>query len=83
MKTMKNFAAQQLSKKQMNTIHGGQGIVECAGLAYTVECPYTDQNGVERKVYGCANEVLMALGNAQTEADLHGGKINAHDCIVG
>ena len=80
---MKNFAAQQLSKKQMNTIHGGQGIVECAGLAYTVECPYTDQNGIPRKAYGCANDILSATGNAQTEARANGGDPNIHDCVVG
>ena len=30
MKTMKDFAAQQLSKKQMNQVRGGQNLYECS-----------------------------------------------------
>lgn len=40
MKTMKNFAAQQLTKKQMNTIKGGE-IAEC----------YLFRNGETQMIY--------------------------------
>lgn len=81
MKSMKNFTAQQLTKKQMNDVHGGQGIVECGGMKHNVECTYTHPDGSTRRVYGCANEVILAMGNAQTEIEAAGGKFEAHSCV--
>lgn len=37
MKNMKNFAAQQLSKKQMNEVKGGQGGFDNCGVLYYCE----------------------------------------------
>ncbi len=64
MKSMKSFAAQQLTKKQMNDVKGGQGIGECMHMKYNVECTFTDGNGFTRRAYGCANDIISAVGNA-------------------
>lgn len=49
MKTMKNFAAQQLTKKQMNEVQGGG--------RYDMECQYRDRNGIMRKIWGTGDSI--------------------------
>lgn len=49
MKTMKNFAAQQLSKKEMNNLKGGG--------RYDMECQFRDRNGIMRKIWGTGNSL--------------------------
>ena len=51
MKNMQNFAAQQLTKKQMNDVKGG----------VDMECQYRDRNGIMRKVWGSG----ATLGDAK------------------
>ena len=39
MKTMKDFAAQQLTKKEMTKIHGGAKAIDNCGTLYAVTWP--------------------------------------------
>lgn len=82
MKKMNDFVAQQLSKKQMNNINGGQKVTECIGMRHQVECTFIDANGNERRSYGCANDLISAIGNAQHEIESLNGEFNAHNCIA-
>lgn len=59
----------------MNKITGGQGVVECAGLKYNVECTIVDGNGITRRVYGCATDDELAHQNAKYEASKLDGTI--------
>jgi natural product precursor len=71
MKNLNKFAAQQLSKKQMNNINGGQGIAECIGMEYQVECTYVDSVGNIRRSYGCGHDLHTAMNNAQEIQSIH------------
>lgn len=53
MKNMQNFAAQQLSKTQMNNVKGG----------VDMECQYRDRDGIMRKVWGSGS----TLGDAKNQ----------------
>ena len=39
-------------------------------------------NGNERRSYGCANDLISAIGNAQHEIESLNGEFNAHNCIA-
>ena len=56
MKTMKDFAAQQLSKKQMNQVRGG----------IDMESQYRDRNGIMRKVWGSGSDIGEATNQLWT-----------------
>lgn len=81
MKNLNKFAAQQLSKKQMNDINGGQGIIECLGKEFQVECTFTDPEGNIRRTYGCGDDLNTAMNNAQNELQSIYIDYKLQDCI--
>ena len=73
MTNMKNFAAQQLSKKQMNEIKG-------LG-ALNVDCVYTDPQGIRRHAFGSGDTVLTAIEDMRR--NIYPGSNGHLDCVWG
>lgn len=81
MTNLNKFAAQQLSKKEMNHISGGAGIADCVGKEYNIECTVVDNNGISRRIYACADQNGTAIMNAASIAYKHGAAISNENCV--
>lgn len=72
MKTMKNFAAQQLSKKQMNDVKGGQVYVNCTIWDIHADKPVEwSHSATGATLEEAMQNILADLDEGQMAADCH------------
>lgn len=80
MKTMKNFAVQQLSKKEMNDVKGGR---LCGPFQYEFSCTFHLHGGGSVSGRVCASDGFSAVikGGLEIEKSLGGGAIANQTCL--
>lgn len=81
MKTMKNFAAQQLSKKQMNDVKGGTAA--CGFGVMEFQCTFQIRGGGSVSGRVCAADAMAAVikGGQMIEKSLGWGSVVDQTCL--
>lgn len=80
MKTMKDFAAQQLTKKQMNLVQGGR---LCGPFQYEFNCTFKIRGGESVSGRVCASDGLSAVikGGLMIETAIGKGMVMDQTCL--